>query len=89
MNDWMIGVCSSEVDGVYLYRFYGTREEVKIKLSEMVLADKKADEPNWEYGTEFPADVEGFGTNEMYAYGCYSDYHIDYTAKLFAVIEHA
>lgn len=89
MNDWIIGVCSSGANGVHMSRFYGTKEEVKRKLSEMVLTDKKEDEVNWEYGTEFVEDVEELGTNEMYAYGCYSDYHIDYTAKLFVCIEHS
>lgn len=82
--DWVIGICNSAADGVTIYRFYGTKYDVKQKLLFLVLKDKKNDEENWEYGTESIEDVRdednGLGY-EWCAYGNYSDYHIDYTAK--------
>jgi len=87
--DWIIGICSSESNGVRLYRFFGNQEEVKKKLLSFVDEDRKRDFENWDYGSEDMDDISdksGNGT-EFYAYGCYHDYHIDYTAKEFYRLE--
>lgn len=70
-----------------MYRFIGTEEEVKEKLLDMVQEDREKDEVNWEYGTESVDDVQDGGCLEFYACGCYSDYHIDYSAVLFVHLE--
>lgn len=82
--DWVIGICNFATDGVTIYRFYGTKSDVKQKLLSLVLEDKENDEENWKYGTESTEDVRdeynGLGY-EWYAYGNYYNYHIVYTAK--------
>lgn len=88
--DWIIGVCNTDADGVTLYRFRGTIEETKEKLVSLVSGDRENDEENWDYGTEDVDEVQvndnGLGY-DLYAYGCYSDYHIDYSAKELAHVE--
>lgn len=88
--DWIIGICSSGTDGVKLLRFVGTKEEIKTKLMQLILEDKANDEENWDFGCESANDIRdeynGLGY-EFYGYGCYHDYHIDYTAKEFAHID--
>lgn len=59
-TDWLIGVSNMDGDRVSMFRFYGTKEEVKQKLVEM-----------W----------------ELYAYGRYCDFHIDYSAIEFSHVE--
>ena len=78
---WIIGICNTDCDGVDLISFFGTEEEMKAKLVEMVKDDRNEDD-GYEYGTESIDDVDTRrnGT-ELYAYGCYYDYHIDYSAK--------
>lgn len=85
--DWIIGISCSETDGVVLYRFYGNKEEVKEKLLSLIKEDKDNDVENWDYGCESVDDITDetdiFGLS-FYGYGCYEDYHIDYTAKRFS-----
>lgn len=85
---WIIGICSSECNGVRICMFIGTNTEVKEKLVQLVLGDKANDENCWIQGSESIEDVEdvsGIGC-EFCAYGSYSDYQIEYTAKEFSHI---
>lgn len=89
-HDWIIGICSSDSDGVNIYRFRGTIEETKEKLLSLIKEDKEKDEyESWTHGSEEICDIEatdnGLGY-ELYGYGCYEQYHIDYTAKEIAHI---
>ena len=90
--DWIIGICCTAADGVKILKFHGTQNEVKTKLLSMVAEDREKDTENWDFGCTSIDDVRseynGIGY-ELYAYGCYHDYHIDYTAKKFSHIENA
>lgn len=88
--DWIIGICSSGADGVCLFRFRGSKEELKNKLIAFIKEDRAKDEDNWDFGCETADDIrdESTGTGyEFYGYGCYHDYHIDYTAKEISHVE--
>ena len=95
--DWIIGVCSSEASGVRLLRYRGSITEAKEKLISLIAEDKANDEENWYGGCETVDDISsednGLGY-ELYGYGNYQDYdnyrdyHIEYTAKEFAHIDH-
>ena len=77
---WMIGICSSATDGVYLTTFKGTEDEVKEILMKEVEKDKANDLELWDHGT-LSTDEIAWQDDSLYAYGCYHDYHIDYSAK--------
>ena len=47
--DWIIADCNSDQDGINFYRFYGSVEEVKKKLVEMVMFDMNEDKESWSY----------------------------------------
>ncbi len=80
-EQWIIGICNTDSDGVDLVGFYGTEDEVKAELFGMVQSDREEDD-GYEYGTESVDEVEvRWNGTELYAYGCYYDYHIDYSAK--------
>lgn len=89
--DWIIGICNSEKDGVELLRYRGNKEEMKEKLVSLIHADRLMDKELWEYGCESSDDIQvednGLGY-ELYGYGNYINYHIDYTAKEFAHIDY-
>lgn len=89
--DWIIGVCCSGADGVELFRFYGSKDDVKQMLLSLINNDRNNDEECWDFGCESLDDIvsqdNGRGY-EFYGYGCYYDYHIDYSAKEFSQIEH-
>lgn len=87
-KDWIIAVANSDADGVVINRFYGTEEEVRTLLVRMVQEDRENDEENFEYGTEEPEDVENSGSGTLNASATYAHYHIDYTAKEWAYVEH-
>lgn len=79
---WMIGICSSEINGVVLNRVFGTKAEVKRHLVRLVKEDRKRDQNAWEHGVVAFRDVEEDPiTGVLYAYANYSYYHIDYSAK--------
>ena len=88
--DWIIGICNSGRDGVELLRYYGSKNEIKEKLVSLIKADQAMDIDVWEYGCESVDDIQiednGCGY-ELYGYGNYIDYHIDYTAKEFSKID--
>ena len=79
--DWIIGIGGSEVDGVDMHRFYGTEYQVKRHLIKLVKEDIENNADCFEYGTDNIEEIqERIYGNSFYAYGCYSDYHIDYEA---------
>lgn len=90
-TDWLIGVSNMDGDRVSMFRFYGTKEEVKQKLVEMAGYDRKCIEEEgfdeWNRGTESVEDVEERELWELYAYGRYCDFHIDYSAIEFSHVE--
>lgn len=82
--NWIIASCNTDADGIDIYRFHGTIHETKEKILSMIKDDIKNDVENYEYGSESVEDIKfvDSGLNhELYGYGCYSNYHIDYTAK--------
>lgn len=88
--DWIIGICSTRSNGVKIFRFRGSIEEMKQKILSLILEDKTADDEDWIYGCEeideIKAQDNGLGY-ELYGYGSYRDYEIHYTAKEFAHID--
>lgn len=86
MEDWIITIANTAVDGTIINRFRGSETEVKEKLLELLNNDKKNDDEMFDYGTDSVDEVEDTGT-ELNAYATYNDYHIDYTAKRFCEID--
>lgn len=83
-TEWIIGICSSEADGVSIGKFTGTNAQIREKLFQLVQEDRENDKDNWTHGTtekDMVQDVGIQGIREFYAYGSYHNYHIDYTAK--------
>lgn len=80
LKDWIIGVSGSDMDDVVVYKFTGTDDDAGRKLLEMVNHDRGCDPDNWDFGTENAKDVSVYPNGKLYAYGCYSNCHIDYTA---------
>jgi hypothetical protein len=86
-RDWIIAVCSSGSEGVYLSKFHGDDDEVKQKLYELLCEDKEYDK-SYDYGCESVDDIENlYSCSEYYAYAVYNDHHIDYTARELADID--
>lgn len=82
-KDWIITSVSTEADEVSIYRFYGTKQEMKELLVRMALADKEENSEEYDYGTEDVEDIEE-SRNECGVYtasGTYSSFHVLYTAK--------
>ena len=66
----------------------GTEKDVKEYLYKLVSEDRdnvksNAREDIWDYGTESVEDIclNAYNTNELYTYGCYDGFHIDYVAR--------
>lgn len=79
-TDWIIAISNSAIDGVEIYRFRGTDDEVKEKLLKLLNQDKKNDEDAFDLGTDSVDNIDATST-EYNAFSIYSDYHIEYTAK--------
>jgi hypothetical protein len=83
MKNWVIGISGSEMDNVFVERVYGTEEQVKKYLLELVKKDRKADKETWDFGTTSIDGENGIDKRydgSFYAYGCYWNHHNDYTA---------
>lgn len=85
MEKWIIGVCNSEGDGVSLYQFAGTAEQVKKEMVRMIIDGK--DEEDYEYGSEETYQISTQRDGSLYGYASYSTYHVDYSAKKLSDIE--
>lgn len=87
--DWIVAICNTGGEGVEVFKFQGNTQKMKEKILTLVEKDRYDDcgEP-WDFGTEELNDIEERDDgNELYAYGCYQTYHIDYTAKKIDCIE--
>ena len=83
-EDYIIAICNTEADGVYIERVYGTEEEVKTYLFSLVLEDREEDEGAWEddlMNTMNVDDITKANNGELNAYNTFCNYHIDYTAR--------
>lgn len=83
-TNWIIGVGGTTLDWVNLYRVYGSKDAVKEYLLKILSEDRddlcaSYGDDYYEYGTEFPSEVEEKGEN-LYAYTVYGDTHFDYVA---------
>ena len=55
--DWIVGICNTEADGVRIFRFRGTIEEMKEELVSLIKEDRNNDEENWSYGCDEINDI--------------------------------
>lgn len=78
-KEWIVGICNTEADGVTVYKVTGTESQVKRFLIQCVKEDK-AQDGTWNYGSTKVSDIECRYGGCLYAYGAYSNYHIDYEA---------
>ena len=90
--DWIITIANSAASGSKIFRFFGTIEEAKQKILNLLLDDKDmTDENMWLSGSEDICDIL-YMDKEINAYANYQDYNdnfysIQYTAKKFADVE--
>ncbi len=80
VQNWLIGISGSNMDNVITYRVSGTSDQVKKHLLALVKESKDADTETWEYGTDNEMEIEQRAGGILYAFGCWADYHDDYTA---------
>lgn len=86
MENWIIAKCNTAGDGIELMQFIGTEDEVKEQLAALATEDASANEEDFDNGTENASEVQKDAFGNFYAYGCYSDYHIDYSARMLGEI---
>ena len=81
---WIIGVGGSLMDDVRVFTFTGTKKQAKQKLLDMVNEDRREEEAcngeEWWSGTESVDEVDEQADDHLYAYACWDNYHIDYSA---------
>lgn len=85
-QNWIIAISNSEGDGVELQYFEGTKSETKKLLLKIAEKDKALDEESFDYGPECLDDIEE-NLDTLYTSSTYSNYHIDYTAKVLETIK--
>ena len=78
---WLVGRSGTTTDGVFFDKVYGTKKQVKKYLFDQVMEERESDPFNhWDFGTESVDEVEERPDGTLYAFGCYSDTHTDYSA---------
>ena len=81
LKDWIIGIGGSDADDVIVYKFTGTIDDAKQKLVDLVREERDGiDLDDWDFGTESVGDVSVSPRGKLYAFGCYRDFHTDYSA---------
>lgn len=79
-QNWIIGVSTSGLDGIAIYKTYGTYKQVKEYLWYMITSERN--EENFDFGTESIDHIQCAGEYYMYGFNVFADYHIDYVARL-------
>lgn len=79
-KNWLIGICFSDGEGIYLNRVSGTKEQVKKYLMEKYNEHKDDDSDKFDFGTEAEDNIEEGEDGSLYLYASYEDFHIDYNA---------
>lgn len=88
ITDWLIGISNTDADGVTMYRFRGTRKDVKELLVKLAAQDREKDPDGYDHGTELVEHVQEDGPHKYQAYTVFADLHIDYTAQEFCDISY-
>jgi len=83
---WIIGSCCSADDGVDFSKVNATEAEVKELLLNKVMTDRAEDKDIFEHVTDNCEEMEE-KLGGIYAYNCFIDYHIDYSAIRLSQIE--
>ena len=72
--NWIIGSCDSSSEGIVFERVYGTFEQAKAYMLELMEQDARYhDSEDFDFTTDY-ADGEGW-----YGVNCYYDSHIDFS----------
>lgn len=80
-KNWVIGVCNTDDNGVRFYFVYGTKFQVKKYMLFLAGFDIEENQEKYDFGTEKIKEVVEENDGSLYAYGCYSTFHIEYSAK--------
>lgn len=83
ITDWLIGISNTDADSVTMYRFRGTRKDVKELLVKLAAQDREKDPDGYDHGTELVEHVQEDGPHKYQAYTVFADSRIDYTAQEF------
>ena len=87
-QEWIIGLGGSELDDVIVYKFTGTTEDAKQKLIDLINKERENHDPDdWEFGCDSVEDVATCSGGKLYAYGCWRNFHTDYTATPLDIVE--
>ena len=77
---WIIGCGGSDNDGVTLEKTVGTKKDVKNHLCALATEERAEDPDNYDFGTETPEEVEERSDGSLYAFVCFCDHHVDFSA---------
>lgn len=86
-NNWIISIANEAADGIVMYQFSGTEEEIKKKLFKFIEEDKISDKENYEGGTASLEEIVSNKQGTLLGYSRYSYYHVTYAAQMMKCIE--
>lgn len=78
-NNWIIGICDTDADGVRILRASGAKEDVKGYLFSLVMEERNEKESCFDFGTESIEDITVGMNGSLYAFNCFFDSHTDYS----------
>lgn len=90
-TDWLIleAMTAQDADSPELHRYYGSKEDVRQLLVNMVKWFREANPDGYCQGTECVEEVDLYGLHELQSFAEYDDsYKVTFTAKEFSSICH-
>ena len=78
-KNWIMGICSSAGNGVYLSRIQCTQEDILEHLMSQIQADKYSDLNIWDHGTESIDELIRYEDGSYNGYNSFNYYHVEYT----------
>lgn len=81
VTTWIIAVHNSDADATQLYRKFGNAYDVADTIWNMMLAQKKGNEEDWDEDISYRREnIRENDEGIIYSCAQFYDYHIDYTA---------
>lgn len=82
MNEWIMGICDTEFDGIEYVYVLGTEEQVKEYMLKLIKEERETEEKKdlFDFGTETIEELQTRSDGSIYGYNNFEWGHTDYEA---------
>ena len=77
--DYILGICSSDGDGVWVEAIRGEEQDVLEYMVKLIIDDRDTDRINFDFGTDSVKELRyRSSTKSWYGFNAFLDHHVDF-----------